>query len=85
VGERADVEVVIGVTVRLDDELKTPVYSSVVGAAGPRFGASGKDLPEVLRETKAKVLRYLAEQCALGNLTEGGPEIVKFVLNMPKG
>lgn len=83
--ERAEVEVRIGVTVRLDDETRTPVYSSGVGAAGPKLGASGTDLPEVLRKTKAKVFRYLAEQCLLENLTEGGPETVKFVLDLPKG
>ena len=83
--ERAEVEVCIGVTMRLDDATQTLVYTSGVGAAGPKLGASGKDLPEVLRQTKAKVFRYLAEQCVLGNLTEGGPETVKFVLDLPKG
>jgi hypothetical protein len=85
VSERAEVKVRIGVTVRLDNKTRTPVYSSGVGVVGPEFGVSGKDLAEVIRKTKAKVLRYLADQCVLGNLTEGGPETVKFVLDVPKG
>jgi len=83
--ERAEVEVRINVTMRLDDADKTPVYTSKVGKGESQFKTSGKDFPEVLRQTKAKVFKYLAEQCVAGTLTESGPESVKFVLNMPKG
>lgn len=82
--EDGEAEIVVRLTISLTrDEDGTVVYTAGHGTGD--FRESGKDLQELKRRIKARVLGFLAQACERGDLTPGGPDVVRFELVMPEG
>jgi len=60
------------------------VYSSGVGTTND-LCASGQDTGEVVRQTKANTLRWVADQVLAGAYGPMGIDSVRFELEVPRG